>query len=227
MVFNRGGGLYHSFYGHIVYNYTICGLGGEINILYNISRIYSSALAGGLLGFEGGADAVGSGERGVYFGEGVGGVVKSKAEGHESFESFVGGSFDWVLSVFRGAAVTGGEADFVFEVNDSALGGFLPYSGGFADETGIGACEGIADIFGGGKRENGHGGFRADALDGNQEFEESFAGEGGKAKELFGLLANVMISVNLGSVAEVEIFKIQSSDSYFIADASNVDDDRV
>lgn len=180
----------------------------------------------GLFLLEGEADALFDRESWVDFGEGGGGFFQGEAEGDEGVEGFVGGasgSGEGELGV--GGAVVAGEADFVAEVDDDAFGGLFADAGGLGDEGGVGVGDGVTDIFGRAEAEDADGGFRADAVDGNQHFEELFGSKAGETVEVFGVFAEGVVGVELDFVAEVGAFGVRGGEDEFVADAVDVDDD--
>lgn len=160
---------------------------------------------------EGEADALFDGEARVDFSESGRGFFEWEAEGDEGIEGFASRAFFRGESELGfGGAVMAGEADFVAEVDNDALGGLFADAGGFGNESGIGIGDGISDFFGSAETEDADGGFWTDTVYGNKHFKKFFSGEASEAIEVFGVFAEGVESIELNFVAEVDALGIRS-----------------
>ena len=98
------------------------------------------------------------------------------AEGDEREDGVVDLHFLGARGV-RGAGgfPCGGDAEFVFEFDDDALGGFFPDAFGLGEERGVAGDDGGFEGADGGAAEDIKGGLRADAADVSDEQSEEIA----------------------------------------------------
>ena len=88
----------------------------------------------------------------------------------------------------------GGDADFVFEFDDDALGSFFADAFGFGEEGGVAGDDGGFELEDADAGEDVEGGLWADAADvGGEEAEEVALGGGGEAVEDVGVFADLEV----------------------------------
>src|ERR1700677_683136 len=123
------------------------------------------------------------------------GVDLFVAEGDEGEDGvvdldFLGGGFVGVAGGFP----CGGDADFVLELDDDALGGFFADALGLGEEAGVAADDGGLEMRDADAAQYVEGGFGADAGDVvDEEAEEVALGGGHEAKEDVGVLADLEV----------------------------------
>lgn len=177
---------------------------------------------------EGEADALFDGEARVDFSESGRGFFEWEAEGDEGIEGFVSRAFFRGESELGfGGAVMAGEADFVAEVDNDALGGLFADTTGFGDECNVIIGDSITDFFGSTEAQDRHSGFRADSVDGDEHFKKLFGGETSKAIEIFTVFADGVVGVEFGFTINVDRLGVVRTDGKFVANAMDVDDDEV
>ena len=88
----------------------------------------------------------------------------------------------------------GGDADFVFQLDDDALGGFFADAFGFGQKGGVAGDDGGFELEDADAGEDVEGGLWADAADvGGEEAEEVALGGGGEAVEDVGVFADLEV----------------------------------
>ena len=120
-----------------------------------------------------------------------------------------------------------GGADFVAEVNNDALGGFLADAGGLGNISRIGKGDGVADVGGCAQTQDGEGGFGSDAVDGEQQFKELLGGEARETIEIFPVFAHGMIGIELLGGAKFGLFGFWGRNEELVANIVDINDEMV
>ncbi len=158
-------------------------------------------------------------------GVGVGLFVAQGKEGQDGVVEAQGVGAGGVLG--GGDLPGGGDAEFVFQFEHDALGGFLADAGDFGEEAAVAVDDGGLEVAHAHAAQDGQPELGADAGDVvDEEAEEVALGGGHEAIEDVGVFAHLQMRQNPDRLAiGREFVKTRQGDEHLVADAMNIDND--